>query len=288
MKYLLNISGGGTKGAGLASCGISVIEKYGQPHIYSGVSSGAIIAIPLLCGKYKEIENIFKNLKIKDFFDYNIKSPYRIGLALSKYFLYGDKFTGISSMNIVKKTIKSIVSEDEFHHLIVDSNIKVFVTVVSIVNGERRHIEISKLDYDEALDWIVASGSIPIFSKPYHGHWMDGGLRDHISGQFMIDCFSKQINHVVSIYSRPKDLYRSVTEKGNLFANLSSISLFEISKNDEENEIRFCKERGLTYEAYFLPKMLHSVYDTDHERLSKLFDASINLEPEIQITNDKK
>ena len=68
MKHM-GISGGGTKIAGLFGIAESIIYDRGYiPDVISGISAGAILALPLALGKRQEIKDQVLNLEMDDFF----------------------------------------------------------------------------------------------------------------------------------------------------------------------------------------------------------------------------
>ncbi|NNE78026.1 MAG: patatin-like phospholipase family protein, partial [Pricia sp.] len=59
----LGISGGGTKIAGLFGVAESIIYDRGyMPEVISGISAGAILALPLALGKREEIKTQVLNI----------------------------------------------------------------------------------------------------------------------------------------------------------------------------------------------------------------------------------
>ena len=65
----LGISGGGTKITGLFGAAREVIENHDYyPQYYTGISAGAILAIPLALGLYDDVDSITKGMTLKTFF----------------------------------------------------------------------------------------------------------------------------------------------------------------------------------------------------------------------------
>ena len=60
----------------------------------------------------------------------------------------------------------------------------------------------------QALDWVLASASIPVYTPPfkYNGYYYyDGGVRDHNPGPWVLENHGKDITNLISVYSRPAD-----------------------------------------------------------------------------------
>ena len=62
---IYNLSGGATKIGGLFAKSERIIKEFGyKPDIISGVSSGALLALPIALGKWDELYKIISKLNI--------------------------------------------------------------------------------------------------------------------------------------------------------------------------------------------------------------------------------
>ena len=66
---ILNIAGGGTKIGGMLGVAESLINiKKIQFDVISGISSGAILSVPIALGKFEAVRNLVLDYSMKDFF----------------------------------------------------------------------------------------------------------------------------------------------------------------------------------------------------------------------------
>lgn len=273
MKHL-GLSFGGTKIVGLFGVVEKLFEEGYKPDIISGISSGAILALPLALGKHKEMYELIKDLDLDTFMS---KNPFnkkgKIKLSGILRFLFKGYF---GEQNNIVKNLKKLVSRNEFEFWKKDQNrINVFVQTVDINTGSRIVSDLSLLDYEEALSKILASCSIPIYVKLIKTEneiFYDGGIRNFILTPYMLCNFP--ITENISVYSRPEDyklLVEPVNNNMQLLVRIIDIFLVEISKKDEEDEKRYCREKNISSKLFYLPRVLNGVYDTNKERLNKLY-----------------
>jgi len=142
---------------------------------------------------------------------------------------------------------------------------------------------LKKMSYENDLNAVQASASIPIFTKGVKDnsvHLFDGGIRDHILDPFYSPIY-KNITQSVSIYSRPYDYYVPINKSPKnwfqMISRTTEIMTIEISKTDERLERDFFESINVVPIQVFLPKILENVYDYDHKRLKELYDAGYKL-----------
>lgn len=207
-KRVLFISGGGTKIVFLASVAIQLMKvKKIRFHHIVGVSAGSLLSLLLAMNEFTLIkENVLRS-STRDIFKHHPKSILGIVLTIwnvvtGKIHLYNDESLGLK--------IKSLITEDKFNRYKSDpTTAKCYVICVDVNNGEELVIDLKNESYNDAINYVLASASIPVFvdKKVIKGrNLFDGGLRSHIGASVWLRSNVKQINECYSIYSRPSDL----------------------------------------------------------------------------------
>jgi len=285
----LGISGGGTKIHGLAGAAREVLENQCyDPHYYTGISAGAILAIPLALRMFDEIETITCALEPKTFFSQvpvNKKGGISFWAGVRAFLgVIGiAKHNSLGHMGNLYKVLRKVITPKKY--LEYKNSPDTFIAYVGYVDsksGARKYVNLKdpKLGYEGMIKAIVASASIPVFTKPVEiseDLGVDGGVRDHIGTPWLLKEY--KVTRTVSIYSRPEDLtgyLNSNWKAKNIFDVLMrtiDIMMIEISKSDEDIEDEICKRKKIAQKKIFLPKIMNHVYDTDHKRLNDLYRA---------------
>ena len=266
MKIHLSISGGATDIVTLAGCIMSLLEKGFSPNSFSGVSAGAILSLPLALRKYAQIESLVKNFSLDTIFD---KKPIGNKGGLSAGAItrvaFGKKSFG--TYGNLRKTLMSVVSKDDFAKLDCD----IFIGVTNFTNGNSEIHNIRYCSYEDAIDFIIASASIPLFSEPVKikgSEYFDGGIRDHCIANKLLDQYS--FDELVTIYVRDavkKDFDCSDIIK--IAERTIQIRSSEISLSDQRIESEICHRKGIKYQTFNLVGQMESYFDCDKERIMK-------------------
>lgn len=275
----LGMSGGSTKIAGIFGAAEMAVEKGFKPDIISGISAGSILALPLAMGKIHEIKEEVLNFNLDTIFDrkpVNKKGKLTLGAIFRA--LTGKPYLG--SMGNLVKTIKKVITKEEFYDFINDQdNPLVFMGVINYKDGSRYYHLVNNSTYDRYLKMMLASASIPVFTpavKMDNNFYYDGGIRDHCPSSWIMKTVPG-IKNNVSIFSRPKDYHMKDLEwkpEGivNVLQRTIDIMNIEISKNDELLENVYAEELGLTsHKQIFLPSLMDSLYDTKKENILKSY-----------------
>ncbi len=289
--YLLNLSGAATKIAGLAGASYYLINDYGyRPNIITGISSGAILTIPIAMRKWETINYLVKNFKLGDIFD----SPPVNENNKVRFNAYLRAATGKSSFgtqNNLPKTLSKVITKNDFYRYQSGDYPDCYIGSVDFKTGSRYIVNLKNKDisYEGYLMLVNASASIPLAVEPVKldGKILfDGGTRNHILGAWALKHF-KNIKQSVSIYARPKDYFGLVdpnwSDKNmiNVFERYTDITTIETSKNDEKNEIILSNKQGVDLTQIFIPSVIKELYDTDPNKLSMLYDVAYEKTKEI-------
>lgn len=278
----LSLSGGSTKIAGIAGAAISICkEGYYKPDYITGISAGAILALPIALGLYNEIEQVVINLKPSDIF--SIEPLNKRGFPTFKAItrlLRGKESLG--KQDALINTIKKVITRERFEAYLRDRNsTDVYIGVVNMRTGTIYYDNVKSMTYNSYFDIINASSAIPVFVesvKKWGGYLMDGGLRDNIGSHWLMN--NVPITHHISVYARPKgfELSNIPTWKPKGVLSMLNRSLeitnLEKSLNDEFKENVIAKAKGIKTKQVFLDIVEPINYNTDTETLHKWYDKA--------------
>jgi len=263
MKTHLSISGGATDIVTLAGCVFSILEKGFEPNSFSGVSAGAILSLPLALKKYNQIENLVRNFTLDTIFD---KKPVgkKGGVSAGAIARVAFGANSFGTYENLRKTLTSVVSKDDFAKLDCD----VFVGVTNYTNGNSEIHNIRNYSYEDAISFVIASASIPIFAPPVFikgSEYFDGGIRDHCIANKLLDQYD--FEELVTIYVRDT---LNKSQKPFVCNDILSIAertiqirSSEISLSDQRIESEICHRKGIKYQTFNLVGQMDSYFDCD-------------------------
>lgn len=283
MKIGVSMSGGATKIAGILAS-LQVLKEYGiKPCVYSGVSSGAIMAFAAATGNLEKSGGYILNMKPKDVF--SILPMYGNGCPtpIAVWRLITLK-NSLGSMNALRKTIKKVISKESFEEYRNDPDSPdAIVMFVNISNAKREFVNLKDVDYDKAIECVMASSSIPGIVKPVKidgEMYYDGGLRDHTISQYILENYD--LDEHYSIYTRPEYL-NDYTKEMNIPKYVISVLLrsiliysLEISKSDEKVEDLLALQNNVNNTKIYMPRVLKSTYDMNIGRLRELYERVLD------------
>jgi hypothetical protein len=281
---LLNLSGAATKIAGLAGAAYYVFNDYGyRPNIITGISSGAILTIPIAMRKWDVLNEMVKTFTLDDIFD----SPPVNENNKVRFNAYLRAAIGKSSFGTqgnLPKTLAQVITEEDWLRYQVGDYPECYVGSVDFKTGSRYIINLKNkgICYKQYLEIINASASIPLAVEPVRIDNMllyDGGTRNHILSGWALRNL-ENIEENISIYARPKDYYGLLDPTWNddnlinVFQRYTDISLTEISKRDEREEIYLTEKHKYDTKQIFIPSVIKDLYDTDPDKLAMLYDVA--------------
>ncbi len=281
-QRLINISGGGIEIITLMSA-FSTLIKSGLNFSYlTGVSAGAIIGFCSVCGKMNEAYDLIKRTHDKRVIFSWMNDPTGpiSGLSISAIIkiLQGKNYIG--RMDNLEANLKRIVTREDFkRYQSDDKSVDFYVLVTRQQTGKKKLVSIRHMNYDLAIDYVIASASIAptIKSRNIMGiDYNDGGHRDSSAGGEFLESFDIEIDECVTIFSRPSQKELDVLPLGrmsNFFKRLQNftIGLFlrEASLNDEYREAKECEKRGIEYSPIHLSNITDEVYTITKEEIKK-------------------
>jgi predicted acylesterase/phospholipase RssA len=303
MKHL-GISGGGTKIVGLfAAAEVIIREKNYKPDLISGISAGAILSVPLAMEKWELLHKFFKNVKLDAFFnvppvkpDGSFRPLHTLWQIITCRHYLGEQYN-------LEESLSQVIPQNDFNNY--KSNAAYapcVVGAVDFIHGERVYVNLKEVSYENFLSMVNASASLPVFTpgikrgpindfegetRPKEGDTLvlfDGGVRDHSPSLRMLESTKWNITETCTIFSRPEDneilnptsgdktFPKNLLDVLNKFVDITNT---EISKDDERMEKAFlaANPRIKDHGRYFLPAIMHGVYDVDSSRLMQLYNA---------------
>ena len=292
-RKILNLSGASTKVGGLAGACDFLYNVYGyRPTDITGISSGALLSLPIALRKWSAIRELTQTLTLDDIFDKkplkeNNKTTFNAKLRV---------ITGKSSLgtqNNLKKTLMDMITVDDFDRYQKGDYPNIWISSVDFVTGSRyiKNIKDKDVTYSDYINIVNASASIPLAVEGVKIDDMilfDGAVRNHILSVWSL----KNIDGIVesiSVFARPKDytntLPKNWVDKNilSVFDRYSSMSLIEISKRDEIEEnllIELMNVKNdiagidpIKHKQIFIPNVMDGMYDTDPNRLRDLYTS---------------
>jgi len=302
MKHL-GISGGGTKIAGLFGIAESIIYDRGyKPDIISGISAGAILALPLALDKRQEILDLVFKFDLQTFFNVppvKRSGKVRVFNALSRM-VRGKHSLG--EQDNLEKIIAKVITETEFEEYVKDDSKAIcIVGSVDFYTGKRFYINLKSVTYNQFLKFVNASASIPIFTEgvemeneiiDFEGKLSparkvllyDGGVRDHSPSHKILSSEHAdfQVTETCTIFSRPENLREIIhpntfhpTGILKVLDRYTEITNAEISKNDAAQEKVIIAQKGIIdHGTFYLPRVMEGFYDVNEKRLRELYEKA--------------
>lgn len=283
---IYNLSGGATKIGGLFAKSERIIKEFGyKPDLISGVSSGALLALPIAMGKWDELKALVSNITLEDIFDISpVSKKGKVTLKGLWRLLMGKPSLG--TQNNLRKTLSKIITEKDFDKYINGHYPKVFIGVTNFNSGRFELISVFDSTYEQYLDYTIASASIPFAVEGVEigGEvYFDGGVLHHTCTTELIRRFKNKITHCITIFSRPRNMDLSYE----LFDQIDVTQVLKqyeymatafTSVNDQQVEKELCTQYKIKNIQVFCPNVLKSLYDVDPIRLKELYERSYKTE----------
>jgi predicted acylesterase/phospholipase RssA len=283
---IFNISGGATKVGGLFAKSERIIKEFGyKPDVISGISSGALLALPIALGKWDELKELVSNITLDHIFDNNpVNKKGKVTLKAIWRLLMGEPSLG--TQNNLRKTLSKLITEKDFDKYINGNYSKVFIGVTNFNTGEFELVNVQDLDYGQYLDYVIASASIPfaVEGVEINGDiYFDGGVLHHTCSTEVIRKYKSKITHCITVFSRPRNMDLSyelfdqidITQVAKQYENISTAYA---SLTDQIVEKELCTQYKIKNIQVFCPRVLKSLYDVDPTRLKELYVRSYNTE----------
>jgi len=278
----LGISGGGFSIPGLAGAFEQIVNSGYKPDIVSGVSSGSILAF-VYCGATDPLK-LFREETVGFNADVAFKHPPMAKNGLPTIRSIWNLITKnyLASQDNLEITLRKYVSEEEWNVYRNDEAApECLIMAVDFLTGARRKYNLKEAEYEDAIQMVRASSSIPVFADPveFDGDYLyDGGVRNHIATEWILENYN--ISETVSVFNRPADFTKYVDQSeltGTLSILMRTLLImeYEISKSDERLADLIAKEKGIKSTNIYLPTLLKDTYDADIQKQILLYEAGI-------------
>lgn len=291
-SYNLSLSGGGDKIPFHHGAVSKIVSKLGFPKNVCGVSSGAIQAYLMCTVPLHTADHIAKSLSVKKHI-YGINPFGFKGVSIAiKNVLQGKPY--FWDYYKLEKTIKSLITEEDHVKFTRHSGINCYVGVVCYETGELKYIKLNNLDYETAIQYVLASCKIPLFSAPQHidlKHYYDGGLRSHIGSSFVAQKIMDG-SPLISVLTRTKDLEKESLQSRKTFniknvlsvvSRVFKILMYDNSVDDIEKADVICRKKAIRHlKIYPGFNLLPSLFSTNTARNKRMIKhGSLQAEKEL-------
>jgi predicted acylesterase/phospholipase RssA len=272
----LAISGGSTKIGFLAGAAIELM-KNNDYEILVGISAGSIICLLLGVKDYDTLEYSILDTTEDDFFEVKpTKKNGKISFKALMRVISGKQSLGKYSLD---KLLKKYYTPEK-HDLLRQSGKIVKIGAVNLNLVKIEYCDITKVDYETAIQWVVASSSIPITTETVkigEYYYIDGGALEHVGGMNAIE---EGVTSLDVVFSRPERLeltesdveWKPYNVLGVILRTLSVMSRNITLENESEIKLT-CYQKNIPLNMYFTPFMLtSSLYKMDKDLSKSWFE----------------
>tara|TARA_R110002126_G_scaffold289552_1_gene444690 strand:- start:1556 stop:2434 length:879 start_codon:yes stop_codon:yes gene_type:complete len=282
---VLNLSGGAFKASGhVGVCEVLLKNGY-KPDIITGVSAGAVLAVPMALGLWGKMIRFSTHLKLKQIFS---KAPILENGKISKtsYWRFIRRKESLGVMGNLARTISEVVTPSNFKEYKNTKYPIVYIMAVDSATGKRYFFNVKELSYNDYIKLTVASASVPLANEKvrYNGLYLtDGGIRNGIISHWLFEKYKSEIKESISIYTRPQELTNLLDQnwkpeqvEESAMRDLQ-IMMLQISIADEKREKALAELYKIKSTQLFLPKVLEHSFDTNPIALRNLYLEGKNI-----------
>ncbi len=286
-RRALSASGGGTQITELYG-GMEVLLYHPDrsdrwvPDVLIGTSAGAILVFLYLMGLFLKRKPQVLSFTAAGFFGVQpVNSRGVPTLSAIVRQLCGKK--GLGTMEGLEDKLKQYVTKERFTKYVNAYGAPdCYVSMVNLLTGEIVRPNLKYCLYEDAIKYVVASATIPAytqgFSLNYAGEDMylvDGGVLEHNGGAWLAEKY-RPVQHY-SLYSRaeaivPRDKAKKLKTTLDDLERTIDLQSKGISVGNAEKELVMWEKYNVAGTQVFFPEDLPSVYTTDQELLTNLYE----------------
>ena len=287
---IISISGGATEIPALLGGVMRYLQNSpDEDTIFIGVSSGAILSLPLALGMFSELKEQTTSIELSDMFGKKpLNKKGKPTTAAILRVLCGAP--GLGDMEGLKKSLLELVSKGMYDALKQVNKSTAMAMYVSRQNQARMVVNSQSHSYLEFIDGVVKSASVPVFVGPHKGsigsghYGYDGGVRNHIPTPYLIEkgllkAFGGECGKnvkLIEFYSREQNSFKDYGGEvpGNIIDETSwtiQTLLIENSKMCENYSKVYCEANNIHLEQYFTGNNMPGMWDIDHDRLQQAY-----------------
>ncbi len=243
-KWGLVLSGGGTKGAYEVGAWRAVRELKIPIRGISGTSIGALNAALFLCADLKQIEEIYRTIKINDVL------PVSRDIDPDKNLFDPANLLGIAKEYITQRGLDNTpLRETLLKHLDIDkvyaSPLDLGIVTFDVQSREPHRFFKEDLDKDKFVDYLLASANFPIFKTQNLAgkRFLDGGLYDNMPFNSLIE---RGYTHLIVVDINGLGLTRKVENADRICLKMVSCSE-DLGGTFEFDHERICNNMTIGY-----------------------------------------
>jgi predicted acylesterase/phospholipase RssA len=285
-----SLHGSSTKAAGTAGAAVTACEAGIMPNVIIGVSGGAMLAVPIALGMYKEALEFSRNMVMADWFDIaptNDKGKLSwaaTGRLVKSLFnaIFGRKSNPIYSLGVqnTQRKLSTIITPEIFEKYKAGDFAPCFIVSVDWCKTKLIVRNAKDLSYEQYLDAVHCSSVLPIASTGGRVDGaaleFDGGLWTQNASWWLLEHgkYKDQITDLVSIYVTPdnNEVPERTEPQSIAAAGMGALDIMkQVSYLEEEKEERKnCERLGIYLYEPRLPLVLQDQYDMNPQRLEYL------------------
>lgn len=278
-KYpiVLNIAGELSKIVGLFGGAKAILENT-KPNLITGISSGAILSVPLALGLYEDLEKTVLKITTKDIVKLNPYKEHNSIFSLKAVWriLMGKPSLGVSN---IPNTLKKLITPELFDTFKYGDYPDVEIGVVDFLTGEMLYYKVKDLNYTDYIILTTASSSIPLIHEPVYYQdrvLYDGGVKNQIATLHTVEKYNPE--HCYNVYSRPLDnkalsLGWKVKGINSILNRKEEILSTELQNRSNLYVNLLLKESSVKLHNVYLPRILTGLFDVNKKRLNELYRA---------------
>jgi predicted acylesterase/phospholipase RssA len=276
-KTIVCLSGGADKIPFHYGAMEAIVSKEQEVHGIMGCSSGSIIASVYAMGLMEEVEEIILNFRNSQILDRDISKWYNTVRAVWGFAVRGKDY--LYSHKALRRTLENFITKDAFRRYQNDpKSIDCWIgcTLKSSKQELFKNLKVVA-SYEEAMDIIEASASIPIVMEPMMikdnsgvlRRAVDLGLTSHIPLEQCVEIYKDDLTNIIGVHTTKADYeIENIDSVGGLsyIQNLYEWIVYTINKNDRKIADYMTKSIGSGINIYNI--------HPDGDLTSKLFKST--------------
>lgn len=274
----LVISGGGAFGA----LGAGTLAALNKPYqLIAGVSTGALMAPLVALQNFTLLKDAYTSVSQEDIFNVN---PFtrngKIHILNAVWRVVRGKATLGETENL-KKTVRKFLAEADYRQL-QNSEKEVVVACqdISRLPSKVHYFSTRQTGYTDFLDWLWAAANAPVVCSLLYkngGEWLDAGLTELLSLQYLIKRGCKEIDVIVHRTQRVTEQKEPAKNLFNLILRLFEIQREALESDDLASGLLSAEIASSKINVYYMPKDLGSnALIFDKTKMLEWYDLGFN------------
>lgn len=234
-KKALIVSGGGAKGAFGTGC-IDYFSNvlHNEYELIVGTSTGSLMLPMIALDEIEELKKAYTSVTNKDIWKFN---PFKSDGSINYFKVIYRELQGKTWGEFNLKQLLYKWFPKEQYNIVLKLNKEIISCSTDMTNGTKKYISNKDInsDYERFIDGIIASASVPVFTKPViidGAECMDGGILEPIALNKAIELGATDIDVIVH---RTKTFTGKNWKSSGSFSHLTrliDLMNFEIGEGD--------------------------------------------------------